>query len=1769
MAGANHEFVGENNPPNHPHQSDAPPPHQPLQPEDLLTVPQVPQGAPMEVVIAALVNTINRQGQILREQVDNMRGQNELIRKQNRRIRAVEDSRAASRVSQSVRQQRSPTPVNNRSRSRSRSPRLAPRQNVERPLSPPRDNPQRKNYSPPQKSNHNSPPRNKCSPPRRNNRSPPKNGEAAARGGNACHSPRRKSPGSGDERHRGPLSRRIMDIPLPRGLEKPPTLDKYDGTTNPDEHIQSVETALDYKNLRGSIKCKLFPLFLIRGTSTWWRNLPPGSIDSWEEPCRMFMAHFTTSRRDPKTVASLKAIIQGPEESLGSYIERFNKVYVDVEATDKMKLYLLEEGLREGTKFQEAVGIVEVQTLDAFFELAQRYIKWEDKQKASEVRRPRNFEVGGPSSQREERRGDEKKREGGKVREVKPPKSQFTYHTPLNAPRDRILSEISSADFKSARIRFPKQLPAKPNVDKKKFCRFHKSYGHVTDNCVHLKDAIEILFRKDMHDNFLPLPNNEEKEALDYLAAHLDGSWENFPGALVISGGGFNPVTIGSIKRKFDELEKASPVGEIKITEVKENSVPLAFYREEVPGGLPNFQIPLLIRAKMTNFDVRRILVDQGSSCDIMYSGLFKVLQLTEENLPWGYVDLIVTFGENKAMKSVKVKFLVVDCPSLYNCIIGRPTLAELFAVSSTIHLKLKYYTKDGQVATINGDKEAARRCFEAASKNLNSVVTPKKKKEEAKLPGVNSISTEDAVELDARTFKKERKQEKKAIKDDLLIKENFRPIPDGEFELVPLGEDPTKGVKIGADLPDLVKRQLKACLRENAELFAWSAAEMPGIDPEVACHQLTIDPRASVVVQCRRKQSPKKAEAARKTVKDLLEACPKDAYPLPNIDKLVDNSSGFKLLSFMDAYSGATYQRMMNKVFHNEIGDMLEVYMDDMIVKSEEEIDHTVHLKRVFDQARKFNMRFNPEKCTFGIKAGKFLGFYLTERGIEASPDKCRAFFDYPTPKSKKSIQTLNSMLTSMARFVAKSAQHALPLFKLLRKETTFEWTEECEGALQHLKRALSEPPVLTRPVEGEKLYLYLAVASEAISAVLIRETEQGQKPVYFVSRTLQGSELRYLQIEKIALAVIMVARKLRYYFLAHSIVIRTDQPVKQLLARPDMVGRMLKWSLELAEFDIRFESRKALKAQVLSDFVAEMTTSTTSEKNKWTIFVDGSSNSQGSGADIILENGDGVLIEVSLGLSFLTTNNQAEYEVFLAGLRLAEDMGAEEIKIFTDSQLVVSQVSGEYQTKEERLLEYLNLIKTKLSKFKETEVKHVPREHNARADVLSKLASTRRKKAGNQSLIQETLTKPNIEKAVEVMHICAIDDQSWMASVYNFLKSNTLPADTKEATKIRKRACSYVLLDDKLYRRGFSIPLLKCVEETRVEFILHEIHEGINGQHIGGRSLARKTLRAGYYWPTMQNDAKDHVLKCDKCHGDMHLAPAHELKALISPWPFSWWGMDILGPFPTAARQVKYLIVAVDYFTKWIEVELLAKIGASHILRFFKRNVLARFRIPQVVVTDNGTQFTNKKFQEFLARVGTTQHFTSVEHPQTNGQAEAANRVILGGLRRRMGASKGNWTEELHNVLWSYRITPHSTTGETPFRLTYGTEAVIPVEMGEPSSRIEYPHEEDVNDELLREELDLVEELRTRASLREATLKQKIAARHDKRVIKREFEVGSLVLRRNLKDSREGKLAANWEGLYRVRAKTENGAYHLEDLYGKEIPRTWNAEKLKQYYS
>ena len=174
---------------------------------------------------------------------------------------------------------------------------------------------------------------------------------------------------------------------------------------------------------------------------------------------------------------------------------------------------------------------------------------------------------------------------------------------------------------------------------------------------------------------------------------------------------------------------------------------------------------------------------------------------------------------------------------------------------------------------------------------------------------------------------------------------------------------------------------------------------------------------------------------------------------------------------------AGATYQRMVNKVFKDLLGNTMEAYVDDMIVKSRKEESHIEKLKKVFHVMRSHNMRLNPSKCSFGVSAGKFLGFMITQRGIEANPEKIRAIMEMKSPSTVREVQKLTGRLAALNRFLSKSAERSLPFFKTLRGGKRFEWTKECEEAFQNLKNYLKEVPLLTRPEEGESLYMYLGV--------------------------------------------------------------------------------------------------------------------------------------------------------------------------------------------------------------------------------------------------------------------------------------------------------------------------------------------------------------------------------------------------------------------------------------------------------------------------------------------------------------------------------------------------------------------------------------------------------------------------------------------------------------------------------------------------------------------
>jgi hypothetical protein len=177
------------------------------------------------------------------------------------------------------------------------------------------------------------------------------------------------------------------------------------------------------------------------------------------------------------------------------------------------------------------------------------------------------------------------------------------------------------------------------------------------------------------------------------------------------------------------------------------------------------------------------------------------------------------------------------------------------------------------------------------------------------------------------------------------------------------------------------------------------------------------------------------------------------------------------------------------------------------------------------------------------------------------------------------------------LTRFLPDSVRKCLPFFRTLRRKEDFTWGADCEKAFRELKKILSSPPVLSRPDPGQILYLYLAVTNEAINAALIKEESRNQCPIYFVSKALQGSELNYQRLEKVAYALLFASRRLRPYFQCHPIMVRTNQPIRQILHKPDLAGRMMTWAVELSQYDISYEPRQAIKAQALADFVAEMT--------------------------------------------------------------------------------------------------------------------------------------------------------------------------------------------------------------------------------------------------------------------------------------------------------------------------------------------------------------------------------------------------------------------------------------------------------------------------------------------------------------------------------------------------------------------------------------------------
>ncbi|KAK8928408.1 hypothetical protein KSP39_PZI017378 [Platanthera zijinensis] len=1381
-----------------------------------------------------------------------------------------------------------------------------------------------------------------------------------------------------------PFCELVLSAPVPEGFREPEMV-YYVGKDDPLQHLQWFEDAVSIRPMTDAFKCRLFAITLKDKARDWFHQLPAGSIYGFEDLSRSFQLRFSTSKKRKKNPESIFLIKQKADESLAQYVDRFQEEILDIQEVPGFALQMaFTVGLREGFFKMSLTGKAPL-SFEGLMEKAAKEIAMEAANPAFAKKLPRLTEVEsrepGGARQQEGRRREEprglahqefgwKQPEGpvqGQGRGL-PPGGRNYYQggagrlpqlgwrhgpRPLPPPPQQAMAigrgrgrgrERGRGGAGAGRRRNHQEGRQEGEVTMP-FCDFHEEEGHATATC---PEFLELKGRRGAGEQ-QPPARIVEMTGVGEEDRCVDRSDVGDRGGIGVIHGGVGieatrKASLHTMYRRGVASTSQAPPPDEKIT----------FSRKDLPDHEDPFCDALVIRTAIESFTVSRILVDNGSSVNVIFKKAFNEMRVEARRVLAADGPLFRFSGERKEVEggvglqvtlgglSRNCRFVIMDAPSSYNAIFGRPLISVFRCVPSSFHQCLKLNSGGTQIR-VRGDPKAARECYVTAVNTISwrgdaeelERRLEREEQEESRVEELGGGIAEEPVmagKLRVGGEGKEVRRKKRKIgemEESVLgggpeqVEERF-----GEQELgsqeeglgkeeeIPKDqeeeEDPSRlraavelqevdiltkegrkeKIKISGELGLEDQEEIRKCVQENIDIFAWSAADMPGIDADVACHR----------------QQKKRAIASRMT-KPIRE----------EVEKLLQ--AGFISANKYPGWNaGAIYQRMMDRIFREQKGRNLEVYVDDLMIKSQDLKSHIADLEETFATVRKYKMRLNPLKCVFGASRGKFLGHLLTPSGVEPNPDKAQAVADF------------------------------------------------------------------------------------------------------------------------------------------------------------------------------------------LVDYTVEVKKAETSPVVAWEMLVDGASGKNSFGGGMVLVSPEGTRIEQALKVHFALTNNQAEYEAIIAGLRLAHLLA-----------------------------------------------KHGPRAGGTMTELF----------------------RPSIEEG-ELMEVD--QQESWMDPFTTYLTTGRLPEGELEKKQVRYKSAYYLLKEGILYRKTLSGLLARCVSEKEVARVLEEIHSGECGSHSGSRTLEGRVLRQGYFWPTLRRDAEEFARKCRQCQefAPLQLLPAQRLRTITAPWPFAIWGLDLVGPFPQASGQRRFLLVMVDYFSKWLEVKALAKVTSQVVKSFVWGEIICRHGLPLAIITDNGPQFASREFVDFCVRLGIDLRFASVHHPRSNGQMEAANKVIMNLLKKKVENLRGSWVEQLPSVLWALRTTPSSATGETPFKLSHGSEAVIPVEFEVESPRVTAARRGDEewlvdNGEEQRLSLDLVEELRELTSIRQEEVKRRMSRYFDKHVRVKQFEKGDLVLKKVDAAGRGasvGKLNPNWEGPFIVKEVLKSGGYHLQDVDGTPLDRARSGDDLKRFY-
>ncbi|KAG7578907.1 Reverse transcriptase domain [Arabidopsis thaliana x Arabidopsis arenosa] len=1026
-----------------------------------------------------------------------------------------------------------------------------------------------------------------------------------------------------EESRNTPFTKRISETTMSNlGKFK---IDTYNGTTDPKGHIKSFVISVARARFKPGEKdaglCLLFVEHLKGPALEWFSRLERNSIDSFDELSTLFLKQYSVLIDPGTSDADLWSLSQQPTEPLRDFLTTFKSTLAKVEGiTDVAALSALKKALWYKSEFRKELNLSKPTTIRDALHRASDFVAHEEEMALLAKRHEPTKQTPRAAKTQATPPVQKKARESGTYTHHEGRNFRGAHNYQIDTPRGRGRGRGRGHGRGRETYTWTRDQP--PSNDQE-YCEHHKIFGHHTSRCRSLGAKLATKFlagelgtnvtlkdlepEPDQPEQTNPVgdsePRNQESQKRTRGTQDEDRDGTRQKVFIIMGGSPYCPDTVAAIKAYQRRAEAPS-----NWSRPFDRPNDIVTFEESETNGLDMpHNDPLVITLAIGDHDVCRVLIDTGSTIDVIFRETLRQMNIDmsqvtptprpvlgfsgETLMTLGTIQLPVQAGGVTKI----VNFSVTDQPTIYNVIMGTPWLNLMRARFN------------------RGDQDRAHLI---SQKNINT--------------------------------------------------------------------------------------------------FAWSAEDLPGVSIDVICHELNVDPSFKPIKQKRRKLGRDRADAVNAEVEKLLKigsisearypdwlanpvvvkkkngkwrvcvdftdlnkACPKDSFPLPHIDRLVEATAGNKLLSFMDAFAGynqilmhpddrektafitdrgiycykvmpfglknagATYQRLVNRMFSEKLGKTMEVYIDDMLVKSLKENDHIAHLRDCFRQLNQHNMKHNPAKCRFAVKSGEFLGYLVTHRGIEANPKQIDALLNMPSPQNKREVQRLTGRVAALNRFISRSTDKCLAFYDTLRGNKKFEWTDRCEEAFQELKKYVANPPVLAKPIPGEPLFLYIAVSDTAISGVIVREDRGEQKPIFYVSQTFTDAETRYPQTEKLALAVVI----------------------------PSQSGRLAQWAVELSEYDIEYRNKTCAKSQVLADFIIELPTENAREESPdavWILHVDGSSSKQGSGVGIRLASPEGEILEQSFRLNFDATNNVAEYEALIAGLKLARGLKINKLRAF-----------------------------------------------------------------------------------------------------------------------------------------------------------------------------------------------------------------------------------------------------------------------------------------------------------------------------------------------------------------------------------------------------------------------------------------------------------------------------------------------------------------------